>query len=815
MVLWNGKIAYANIMYEVFRLKSVKNRLKYINLILVVAISFSLMCSGKKSDNKSDNILSVATGKHSGIFNPLYARSAADIFLCDICNELLLGYDRAGEIILNGKSGETRNYNGNNYTYYGIADCKIEKADQHVDYKFDLREDVYFGDGVNLTADDVIFTMYVMADPAYTGVEQFYSLPIEGIEEYRYGMTFDQTKEFGNIADGIYKKGRTGYDENVMEFSREEYSVYWECFDRAWIDCLMLIADYCADNYPQLLAEFGKSRIALGMYGWGFCEITEDKILKGVSTGKSWDILNGELPDEKDFLNESLAFYLSDAELFYNKALTNLTEDTVIARAKRLFAENLKDKNTGEDGVSKISGIIKNGKYSFTVRMTDSSVLNLYKLSFSVLPLHYYGDVDLFDCSAGSFGFTKGNLDKIKSLNSHPVGAGPYVFKDYSDGVLKLKSNRKYYKGKPEIDDIVFCEMTSGDEVHDLLSGRLDIVPIGYDDIALSEITKNNSNGKLSGDKIFSVETQIQSYGYIGMNATRVKVGNDPSSAESRSLRKAFATMFAVYRDIAVSSFFYSEAGCCADVIEYPIPLSSWACPKPIDSDYEESFSVDSDGNSIYDSDMSDKEKYSAALDTAIKFFIEAGYTYDEKAGRFVSAPAGASMKYTITIPGGGKKAHPSYIIATMVSDALLDVGIELSVTDLADTGKLWDKLQNSECDMWAAARSRGADPDLYQIYHSDSIPGNGGSDFNYSFIDDEKLDSLIDDAAESDDNVYRKKAYKECFDLIADWGVEIPVFTAKEVTAFNVANVDIATIVKDPTPFWNWHEEIECIKLN
>lgn len=788
--------------------------LRLINFLLVLTISFSFLNINEKIDNSSSDVLSVATGKHNGIFNPLYARNAADIFLCDICNELLLGYDRTGEIILMGKTGETRKYNGTDYTYYGIADCSIEKKNGYVDYNFELREDVYFGDGVNLTADDVIFTMYLMADPSYTGVEQFYSLPIAGMDEYRYGISSDQNKKYTELADKIYENGRTGYNENIIEYSEEEYDLYWDCFDRAWTECIMLIADFCAENYPQLLDGFNGSRIALGMYGWSFCVINEDKILSSVSTGNSWDILNGEMPDENDFLNESLAFYDGDAELFYSKALTALTDETILERAEKMFAKNLRDKSFGEIKTDSISGIIKNGKYSLTVRMTESSVLNLYKLSFSVLPLHYYGDVDLFDYSKGSFGFTKGNLDKVKSLNDTPLGAGPYVFKNYADGIVKLESNKKYYKGTPKTDNVVLCEITSGDDVNMLLSGNIDVASVGYEDTSISAIIDSNKNGKLSGDRIFSIETQIKSYGYIGINAKRVKVGDDPSSEKSKSLRKAFATMFAVYRDIAISSFFYSSAGCRADVIEYPIPPSSWACPKPTDLGYKESFSVDTCGNSIYDSCMSDEERYAVALDTAVEFFIEAGYKYDEKSGKFTDAPDGASMKYTITIPGGGKKAHPGYIIATMASDALSTIGIELSVEDLADTGNLWDKLQNSECDMWAAARSRGADPDLYQIYHSDSIPGNGGSDYNYSFIDSKELDVLIENAASSDDNKCRKKIYAECFEMIADYGAEVPMFSARIVTAFNACAVDTRTVTGDATSFWEWHEEIECIKL-
>ena len=53
----------------------------------------------------------------------------------DLTNIALLGADRKGEMILKGIEGETREYNGTDYTYYGPADCEVtENADGTVTY---------------------------------------------------------------------------------------------------------------------------------------------------------------------------------------------------------------------------------------------------------------------------------------------------------------------------------------------------------------------------------------------------------------------------------------------------------------------------------------------------------------------------------------------------------------------------------------------------------------------------------------------------------------------------------------------------------
>ena len=127
-------------------------------------------------------------------------------------------------------------------------------------------------------------------------------------------------------------------------------------------------------------------------------------------------------------------------------------------------------------------------------------------------------------------------------------------------------------------------------------------------------------------------------YGYIGMNADTVNVGGNPSSAESKALRKAFATVLAVYRDTAIDSYY----GDAAAVINYPISTTSWAAPQATDEGYKVAFSVDVDGNDIYTAEMTQEEKYDAALQAAIGFLKAAGYTFDEATGKFTEAPEGA-----------------------------------------------------------------------------------------------------------------------------------------------------------------------------
>ncbi len=63
--------------------------------------------------------------------------------------------------------------------------------------------DVTFSDGEPLTADDLIFTYYVLSDTDYDGNATFYSTNIKGMKNYRLNST---------VADSIT-------DEDVAEYT--------------------------------------------------------------------------------------------------------------------------------------------------------------------------------------------------------------------------------------------------------------------------------------------------------------------------------------------------------------------------------------------------------------------------------------------------------------------------------------------------------------------------------------------------------------------------------------------------------------------
>lgn len=726
-------------------------------------------------------------------FSPFFANLAYDQDVASLVSIGLLGTDREGNVVLKGIEGTVTPYNGTDYTYDGIADCEVtQNEDGTVVYDFTLRNDIVFSDGNDLTADDVIFSMYVFSDPTFDGGSTFYTLPIKGMEEYRGGMSIK--------GDLIYAAGQDNTD--FTYFTQAEQDAYWAAVPEVGARFAQDIVDYAMTNYSAYLGAVANSNVALGMYVWGYGTPSED----GTQiTGASGTVYDCATVTTADYWNEIYAAYEGDIQTASDVETANTTFFGFMNELHPEFAVGVA---TG-DSAANIAGIEKTGDYSIRITMDSFDATAIYKLPVTVAPLHYYGSEDLYDYENNKFGFVKGDLSLVKAVTTKPLGAGPYKFDSYENGVVTFSANENYYKGCPEIETVLFKETPDSDKLSGIASGTFDISDPSMNLNTLNAIKEYNSNGELVGDVLYTNLVDNLGYGYIGISANNVKVGDDKASAESKALRKAFATLFASYRDTVINSY-YAEM---AAVIQYPISNTSWAAPKPADEGYKLAYSVDAEGNSIYTADMTEEQKYEAALAAAVSFLKAAGYTYDEAAGKFTAAPEGASMTYEVIIPADGIGDHPAYGILTASKEALATVGITLEINDPSDSSVWNDALEANTAEMWAGAWGATVDPDMYQVYHSDNANGNGTNSNHYA-IQDAKLDELILAARESADQSYRKATYKECLEIILDWGVEIPTYQRQNAVVVSEERVKVDTLTPDITTFWGWMNDIEKLDM-
>ncbi len=757
-----------------------KNTKQVIALASAAALSVSVLagCGGAASSAVTSEAASTATAEAStstgsdgtlvlsdtgfeGKFNPFFAASSADQHVIDLTFGALLGADRKGEMILNGIEGETREYNGTDYTYRGPADCVVtENADGTVDYDITMRDDITFSDGTPMTIDDVIFSLYVYLDPTYDGSATIYSTPIVGLEEYRNSMS--------TLSKLIAEAGEDNTD--YTNFTEEQQKAFWDAVNDGGVKFAQEIVDYMLDN--------GATDVTSAAAGWGFQ-------LDDGATAKDFFMAIGE--------NYDWSFSAMEAESA-GSALSDLIPADVYAYATTGVSVG--------DAVNNVAGIVKTGDYSMTLTTSELSTTMIYQLQMPVAPLSYYGDPSLYDYDNNSFGFVKGDLSGVRAKTGAPMGSGMYTFNKYSDGVVYLDANPTYFDGAPKIAHVNMKETQEADKVTGVQAGTIDIADPSYSLEVADQIADINGVEGNDGPVITTRLKDFRGYGYIALRAKNVNVGGDPSSEASKDLRKAIMTVIAAYRDEGIDSYY----GDTASVINYPVSNTSWAAPSVTDDGYKIAYSTDVDGNDIYTSDMKSEDKYAAALQAALGYFEAAGYTVEN--GQVTAAPAGAKMEYQVNIGADGNGDHPSFQTLTNAAAALKTIGFTLTVNDMANASDLYASYQSGAAEGWVAAWQSTNDPDMYQLYHS-----KGST--NYYNIDDPDLDELIVAARQTTDQEARKAMYKEAMEIILDWGVELPVYQRSEATIFSTERVNIDTIAKDMTPYWTYMSELNTMELN
>lgn len=762
-------------------MEKMKNIKKFLALALALAMVFALAACGEEPATESpaaeseapveseapNDTLVFATATFGQKFSPFFATTAYDQDVVNLTQGALLAADREGNIVRNGIEGETIEYNGTEYTYYGMGDVEVVMNDDGtVDYNLTMRDDIVFSDGTPADIDDVIFGLYVVLDPTYDGASTLYAMPIVGLEEYRGGMT--------PLYQLLLAAGRENADFTYWDEATQ--TAFWESVDNdAGPAFAQSIVDY-------VIATYGTTGVADSAAKWNYAGLAEDATAA-------------------DFWNAIVENYGGDI------ATATSTEVADVPFSDLLPNEYRAGVATG-DSAPNISGVVRTGDYSMTVKMSSFDATAIYNMSLYITPLHYYGDESLYDYENNSFGFTKGDLSAVREKTTQPLGCGPYVFESYANGVVTLTANENYYLGKPVTQNLLMQESVDSDYVPGIVTGTFDIAAPSISDDTVTAIESANSNGELTGDVLTTNLVDYRGYGYIGINAEKVKVGSDRGSVESRNLRKGLMTVMSVYRDTVINSYYGEQAS----VIQYPISNTSWAAPRPTDEGYQNAYSVGVDGEPIYTDGMTEQERFDAALAAAIEYIKAAGYTWDEATGTFTAAPEGASMTYEFMVPGQGEQDHPAYGVAVAASEALATVGITLQVNDVG-TDTWQNALNSNEVEIWCGAWRATADPDMYQIYHSSNANGLGTNSNTYQIMDDE-LDQLIMDGRGSSDTDFRKATYKSAMEIIMDWGVELPLYQRKDAYVSSTERVVADSLPQDMTPYWVWYAEIETLAV-
>lgn len=772
---------------------------------------------------EAEGTLVVAQSPFGGQFSPYAPGTAADASATDLTQIRMLTVDRSGGVVRHAIEGETVPFRGTPYFYRGPCDvdAQYDAAADATTYTIRLAEGLVFSDGEPVDADDLVFTYYVFADPAYAGPDSLKDSGILGLRSYQTQIPEELETAYAALATAIRAAGAGHVWKAADGWTQEQQSAYWRLEKAAWMGDLQDIVDSAKTNYASFLTDIGKTEadlaasdrldVALGMYAWSFALPDGAGGLVGVRTGASWD-LTTTVPSMEDFYAEATAVYSGDPEAFFAVEAVDSRAVSTLEQARADFVrEQAQADPAAAGGVPNIAGIQKIDPRTVAVQTKGYDASAVYAIcDLPITPLHYYGDAAQYSYENNRFGHPFGDLSAVLAKADQPLGAGPYRFVTFEDSTCFFEANEHYYKGEPKTKFVRYRETSEEERIAALAAGSIDAATIAGSKEAFEAIAAQNANGSLSGETIATAKVNSPVLGFIGLNARNIQVGGDSASPQSRALRTAIATVLAADRGAACERSF----GEAALILEYPLSADAWAAPLPRDEGTRTAFSLDVNGETIYRADMTQEQRYAAALQAAVGYFQAAGFRFDETSGQITKVPEGAKQSYDAVYFDDGTGNTPLLPLLQDASATLAKIGFSLNVRQLPKADSLAFMRSAGTQEIWCFEREAAAEPNLYPYYNSSAIVGRGGTDANDVALSDAALDQLLLDAGKPGELSVRKAAYQAILDRIADWAVEVPVYQRQSAFVFSAERVNLETVAPDGTAFWNWQNAIELVEM-
>lgn len=826
------------------------SRVILVLLALVMVLTVGLASCEKLNIDNENTRLVLAIGELDGVFNPFYSSSATDNEIIGMTQLSMLTTDINGKVAY----GENEAYAVLDYEAVpsGTGDNAITT------YRFVIKNNLKFSDGKPLTMKDVLFNMYVYLDPVYTGSSTMYSTEILGLAEYRTqtpnpeeqesfeedfeNLAYNRLKFLADTLDDIFDNNK-GKDLTEAEVKAELQAVadMFKALADATQDELAkkdlmrnttLVKDY-EDTMAKFRDELEKDyQLAKGTaedinFLDGAVKLTTDTEAFLYNEGfitwnkkeNKFEYALGEV--SKDWTEEQAinSVYNSYFPLKSNTSAvvmgsntTNELMDMFVAAEKKAHFDSLgeQDKITSVSGISfanRLAPVTVNNKtYAVPQYNEDGSVSNetnevleikikkidpkaIWNFAFSIAPMHYYSNekeiaafnyVDHFGVSFGDPDFMNQSIKNVDKMGV-PMGAGPYkattktgtgtvnagTFKE--NNVVYFERNEHFmfpakikYVNYQVVDTKLMLDSLFSNDIH-------------FVEPACRQENIDTLNAK-KGKKYGSAKVMTNGYGYIGINAEKVP-----------SIKVRQAIMHAINVELCTQYY----AGYSYNIYR-PMTRASWAYPKGTDTQGQY-YAYDDSG------------------ETSENLVKEAGYIKN-KDGVYANSKTGDVLSYTFTIAGDSTD-HPAYSAMKNAADILNKHGFDIKVQKDINALK---KLNTGDLTVWAAAWGSGVDPDMYQVYHKDSLAGstanwgyrairrnaNGKYNVEYDLVD--RLSKIIDEARETLDEGQRTAKYAVALDLVMQLAVELPTYQRSDLYAYNTQVIDATTLTPESelTPF-------------
>ena len=342
-------------------------------------------------------------------------------------------------------------------------------------------------------------------------------------------------------------------------------------------------------------------------------------------------------------------------------------------------------------------------RYTFRVHYAKPFAPALISWGMWVLPKHLLEGKDV----------------RQSPLNHHPVGTGPYLFRQWKTGEkIELEANPNYFEGRPCIQRLIYRI------IPDSATLFLELKAGGVDWSSLSPLQyQKQTDIELFRRSFRKYRHLANGYTYLGLNL------KDPRF-QDRRVRQALAHAIDKQEIIKVVLL-----GLGVEATG-PYKPDTW----------------------VYNPRT---KRYPYDPDRAKKLLAEAGWK-DEN-GDGVLEKDGRPFRFAILTNQGNEERK---MTAEIIQKRLERIGIQVEIRVAEWASFINYFIKNRRFETVLLGWATGQDPDLYDIWHSSkTLP----DEFNFVSYQDQEVDRLIEEGRHTFDQKRRKACYDRIQEILAE----------------------------------------------
>lgn len=249
--------------------------------------------------NNETDALVISSEALDAVFNPYFYTSGADGDVVGQTQISMLATDESAKDNADGAyiaCGDDYACVVKDYTIetFGSEDDP-DQDNYYTTYSFAIKNGIRFSDGSELTIQDVLFNMYVLLDPAYTGSSTLYSVDIKGLTAYR-----TQSEDDNQQSDTVYRNAAKLRIEVITNWCAEVADADEEEYPQKYQDLLDIDADcqktgdeygiYSILDYIKKAKEYFKEELASDWTAAETTAATENNDYEKYGITEAWEV---------------------------------------------------------------------------------------------------------------------------------------------------------------------------------------------------------------------------------------------------------------------------------------------------------------------------------------------------------------------------------------------------------------------------------------------------------------------------------------------------------------------------------------------